>query len=205
MKSLIILFLVSFPFFSLAQGNHYLIQSGQSPVLVPSSQAEEGFGKDVKVCEDLRIRFKIKKAIVTKDDSGWKVRFEPICEKDSSIPVEDLRDGGGVIVEKLIGKCMATYKGEEVTVAVSGMVYDNSMRDFSDESKNDFRNFFTHLQVFGTRTIFGIGDFNLGHTKALPFESWVSELSTAQGGGGNPGGELLQTREDFVASIRFGE
>ena len=202
MKSFFLTVILLFSFSTFASETFYSITPGEYPVKLTG----EFNASDIQVhssSQAIRIRYKIKKFIVKKTDQGWGVSFEPVCEENSTLAIDDLRNGGGIVVEKMIGRCTSTYKGEEVAVALSGMVYDNIMQDFQDESRIEFRNFFTHLQMVGTRTLFGVGDFNLGHTKALPFQSWVAELSTDQAGGGNP--SLLNVkREGFVASVRFG-
>lgn len=161
------------------------------------------------IIENLQLRVSIKRFTVTRRDGSASVKWEPVCEENASIEVEDLT-GGGLITEKLMLACESTLKGRGVIVVVSGMVYESSWAGFSDEEPKRHRNFFSHLSLQskdGTY-IFGPGDFNLGYTRELPFRHWVSELSTDNPGGARLAAEDLQvgqTRQGFVTSIRFGK
>lgn len=163
-----------------------------------------------EVIENLGLRVSIKRFTITRREGGASVKWEPVCEESTSIDVEDLT-GGGLISEKLMLACDSKLQGRgEVTVVVSGMVYESNWAGFSDEAPSRLRNFFSHLSLQSKdgSYLFGPGDFNLGYTRELPFRHWVSELSTDNPGGARlsaEGLELGQTRQGFVTSIRYGK
>ncbi|MCB0407387.1 MAG: hypothetical protein KDD34_04225, partial [Bdellovibrionales bacterium] len=157
--------------------------------------------------EVLPVRVKIKKFFIIKTDQGFNVRYEPVCEENSQVTVEDLTHGGGLVQEQVLMSCMSDIRGESVQVTVSGLSYDSVYASFSDEKPQLIRNFLSHLSLQSSTRIFGLGDFNLGSTSAMPFKNWVSELSTD-----NAGGKVnLQSlngstvRQGFVASLRWGQ
>lgn len=161
--------------------------------------------KSFSSSEILKVRVMIKKLFVTKTPEGARVRFEPVCEENASIEVEDLTGGRGIVQEKLIVACQAEIQGNTVAVAVSGMVYDNSNSHFSDEGRRLARNFMTHLSLHtqDQPILYGLGDFNLGYTRDFPFRHWVSELSTDAAGGKLASISESTTREGFVAAVRY--
>lgn len=185
----------------------YQVQSSLGPVQVLAPQRRSLSANPEG--ESLRLMISIKKFFVIKTDEGFRVRFEPVCEKNSKVEVEDLtKTGGGVVQEKLYTFCESTLRGATVQVILSGMVYDTHRAAFADENPAKTRQFFSHLHLSSKEIIFGPGDFNLGYSRDLPLNHWVAELSTDSSGGGrvldltNP--ETV-TREGFVAAVRYGD
>jgi hypothetical protein len=185
----------------------YQVQSSLGPVKVSAPQSRTTAASPD--AESLPLLISIKKFFVIKTDEGFRVRFEPVCEKNSKVEVEDLtKTGGGVVQEKLYTFCESTLRGAVVQVILSGMVYDTQRAAFADETPAKTRQFFSHLHLSSKEIIFGPGDFNLGYSRDLPLNHWVAELSTDSSGGGrvldltNP--ETV-TREGFVAAVRYGD
>ena len=146
--------------------------------------------------ETLRVTVKMSKSIITKTPDGFKVKFEPLCEKWRDLDVKDLQ-GGGIISEEVLAVCTSTLKGKNMNVIVSGMVYDNIVADFSDETPDITRNFFNHLHLTG-EILTGRGDFNLDNTRELSSNHWAVHLSY------DPiFYDADKTREGFVATVRF--
>lgn len=183
----------------------YQVEQNLTPIKVGDSARYKAMSD---VIENLSMRIHLKRFTITKEDGQSKIKWEPICEIDSSVEVKDLR-GGGFITEQLYGTCDTQVNGYNVRVVVSGFVYESEWSGFSDEAPSQQRNFMTHLQLqsLGDPIIFGLGDFNLGYTKELPFKHWVSELSTdAAGGRALLGADTLaKTRQGVVAAVRYGK
>lgn len=179
----------------------YFIEPGLPPQAIDkrrSPYATSGAFPAQGLNQDLPVRYHITKFIVEQTPQGPTVRFERVCEEDSSIPVIDLTGGGGLIEEQLIGYCQSLYENYPVIIVLSGMVYDTIGAYFSDENEGPVRNFFSHLSLQSEAPIiFGIGDFNLGSTRSLPFQHLTADLSSDTGG-------KAQRREGFVATIRYG-
>ena len=206
MKKLVFLLIVFFPLgLKALEFPVYQITEGMRPVRTSLKQASEALTKPH--LEILPVRVIVKKFYVTKTTEGVSVRFEKVCEENSSIEVENLTNGGGMIQERLIVACQANIKGKSLAVVLSGMVYDNMHGQFSDESRTRARNFLTHLQlqIQGKPFLHGMGDFNLGYTRNFPFRHWVSELSTDAAGGKIASVLNGNVREGFVAAVRYGK
>lgn len=184
----------------------YQITENMRPIKLSLKQVPEHL--QVASQEVLPVRVILKKFYVTKTSEGASVRFEKVCEENSSIKVEDMTDGGGLVQERLILACQAEVQGTSVAVVLSGMIYDTMYGHFSDEGRTRARNFFTHLQLQAQEgpILFGLGDFNLGYTRNFPFRHWVSELSTDAAGGRRTALVFNgRTREGFVAAVRYGK
>ena len=166
-----------------------------------SSPVRTGLSKYRKnrteVREILKLRIKIKKFVVTKTPQGPNIKFSSVCEIPGSTEVMDLT-GGGLISEEVLGACDSLFKGKPVTVVLSGMVYDNLVADFSDESEATTRNLFAHLSLSSSDFIFGLGDFNLDNTRDLESEHFASHLSVDPKFGGSG-----QVREGFTVTVRY--
>lgn len=206
MRKLLFLAILFFPLgLQASEFPVYQITEGMRPIKTSMTKVPDYLQRFNS--ETLPVRTIIKKFYVTKTSDGARVRFEPVCEENSSIEVEDLTNGGGIVQERLIVACQAMIKGNTVAVVVSGMVYDNMYGHFSDEGRTRARNFMSHLhlQTQDKPILYGLGDFNLGYTRDLPFRHWVSELSTDSAGGRLASVIDGETREGFVAAVRYGK
>jgi hypothetical protein len=96
----------------------YRIEGGLPPTPLRVSKKESHAGNTAK--EILPLRVNIKKFFVTKTADGFRVRFEPVCEKDANVEVDDLTSGGGFVQEKLFTYCESSARGYAVNVALSG-------------------------------------------------------------------------------------
>lgn len=175
--------------------NMYQVNPGHSqPVLLENhAKVQTSTGREKR----MNLRIKMTKYVITKTQQGPKVNFSPVCEIDVQIPIEDLTSGG-IISENTLGVCESKYNGKQVAVVVSGMVYDSTGFDFSDESDGWMRNFFAHLSLSSSEIIFGLGDFNLDTTRDSNFNYLSSALSV------DPQlGATAQQREGFTARIRY--
>lgn len=199
----ILVFILTFslcPISSFAKLGTYLVKLNSKPIRVLDSV--QGMPAASKISQD--IRFTITKFTVRRTPSGPSVVFQRVCELNASLPVDDFTGGGGLVEEKVIGSCESTIRNQTVRVYLSGFIYDSLSAYFEDESEGLTRNFFSHLFLQGSGTIaFGLGDFNLANTRAMPFEHLASDLSTdATGGGG--ASSMASEREGFVATVRYG-
>lgn len=176
----------------------YQILPGVSEaVKVSQWDSNSDFGERGEV---LKLRVKMKKYTIVKTEEGPKIKFEDVCEKNVNIEVRDYtKGGGGLIQEETIMACGSTIKGKNVTVVLSGMIYDNNVADFSDETKDWTRNFFAHLQLSSSEIIFGLGDFNLDTTR----DKKLSHLSASLSVDPQFGGES-KVREGFTTRVRYG-
>ncbi len=147
--------------------------------------------------EVMNLRIKISKYYITKTEQGPKVKFEPVCEINSQTKVKDLTQGG-ITTKETLGQCESKYREKPVLVNLTGMVYDNTVADFSDEDEAWTRNFFAHLSLSSSEIIFGLGDFNLDTSRDPNLKHLSSSLSVDPKAGGGD-----KVREGFTARIRY--
>lgn len=201
MKYILILLSIFISFYSYSQTANlpvYRIEKRTShPIL--EKQFSGKINKDKT--QDLFLRFKIKKFRITRTANGPKVTFEDVCQQDAKTSVINLV-GGGLVQEEVFGVCKSKWMDKEVLIILSGMVYDTESSDFSDETDELRRNFFSHLSIEAGNYIFGLGDFNLDYTTQINFGHLASHLSI------DPKYTPLTKvnyREGFTASIRYRE